>query len=78
MLLSVMMIGASFFIEAVYKIRFSVSSGGWIIKFVGLHITYFFWPSLREAAKKKVLILIAEPLRPYPPLGLNGHRNFFF
>ena len=33
---------------------------------------------VREAAKK-VLLLMAGPLRPYPPpllLGLNGHRNF--
>ena len=31
----------------------------------------------REAAKK-VLPLMARPLRPYLTLELNGHRNFFF
>ena len=32
---------------------------------------------IREAAKK-VPPLMAKPLRPYPPLELNGYLNFFY
>ena len=64
------------YVEVIGDVEFFLPFGVAVHEELGSGKYNFF--SVRKGSRKRILHLMAGPLRPYPPpLGLNGHIFFF-